>query len=56
MIVLYAWQDGEKWFLSRFKRETGRPRNEYESQQKVVEAAYERRSPDRQVKIEWLQQ
>lgn len=56
MIVLYAWQEGDKWLLSRFKRVQGKPRNEYQSQAQVVEAATERRSTDNPVKIEWLPQ
>lgn len=47
---VYAWQDGEVWYLSFYKREAKRPANPYQTQNEVIHEA-ERRG----FEIEWLQ-
>lgn len=46
----YGWQNGGKWLLSLFKREEGRPANQYDTQNEVV-----REAESRGLSVEWLQ-
>lgn len=50
MKKLYGWQEGEFWFLSRFKKEPNRAANKYDSQSEAIQEA-----EARGMTIEWLQ-
>jgi hypothetical protein len=46
---LYGWQEDGRWFLSRFKNEAGRAKNEYATQQEVLIEANKRDAD-----VQWL--
>ena len=50
MRKVYGWQDGDDWYLSKFKKEPGRPVNKYKTKEEVIQE-----TEGRGIAIEWLQ-